>query len=85
MKKLDSLLHKKIAGALWAGAIGDALGGPIEGLTYREIEARYGVVQNLMPYAPEAAPQGTAVKLYGDTRKVGDHGPFTLQAGSYTD
>ena len=43
-------LFDRIHAALLAGAIGDAMGGPVEGLSYQEIEARHGVVDTLLPY-----------------------------------
>jgi ADP-ribosylglycohydrolase len=38
-----------VYGSLIGGAIGDALGAPVEGLYYTEIRARYGKVTELMP------------------------------------
>lgn len=43
-------LFDRIHAALLAGAIGDAMGGPVEGLTYQEIEERHGVVNTLPAY-----------------------------------
>ncbi len=37
----ESLLYKKIYGCLAAGAIGDALGTPFEGMHYKDIGKRY--------------------------------------------
>jgi len=51
------------------GAVGDALGGPVEGLDYQEIERLHGRVETLLPYSREPA----------------EHGPFTTHAGSVTD
>ena len=44
------MLFKKIYGCLMGGAIGDAMGGPVEGLHYKEIEKRHGKVRELLPY-----------------------------------
>ncbi len=43
-------LLDRIYAALLAGAIGDALGGPIEGWSYEQIVDMYGVVDTLLPY-----------------------------------
>lgn len=69
MTQPSSRLYQKIAGCLWGGAVGDALGGPVEGWSHAQIVERYTSVERMLPYA----------------REVGDHGPFTLHAGSYTD
>ena len=46
----NTLLFDKIHAALLAGAIGDAMGGPVEGWPYERIVAEYGVVDTLLPY-----------------------------------
>lgn len=43
-------LFDKIHAALLAGAIGDAMGGPVEGWPYERIAATHGVVDTLLPY-----------------------------------
>ncbi|MGB9592527.1 MAG: ADP-ribosylglycohydrolase family protein [Anaerolineae bacterium] len=43
-------LFDKIHGSMLAAAIGDAMGGPVEGLSYQQIQARYGVVEGPLPY-----------------------------------
>ncbi len=65
----DSALFSKIYGGLIGAAVGDALGGPVEGLDYPEIERLYGRVERMLPY--DKAPS--------------EHGQFTNEAGSYTD
>jgi len=62
-------LHAKITGGLFGGALGDAMGGPVEGLHYRDIEQRHGCVTSLLPY----------------TKLPSEHTQFTNHAGSYTD
>jgi ADP-ribosylglycohydrolase len=64
-----SLLHDKVAAGLLGGAIGDAMGGPVEGLSYHEISERYGQVETLLPYLKEPS----------------EHAQFTNHPGSYTD
>ena len=47
----SSILFKKVYGCLIGGAIGDALGGPVEGMHYEFIRRLYnGRVTDLMPY-----------------------------------
>ena len=65
----DSALFSKIYGGLIGAAVGDALGGPVEGLDYPEIERLHGRVERMLPY--DKAPS--------------EHGQFTNEAGSYTD
>jgi ADP-ribosylglycohydrolase len=47
-------LFDRIYAAMVAGAIGDAMGGPVEGWTYQRIQETYGIVDDLLPY--EFAP-----------------------------
>ena len=63
-------LFDRIYGALIGSAIGDAMGGPVEGLHFSEIAEKYGRVDSLLPYT-EVIPSY--------------HGPFQTKAGSYTD
>ncbi len=65
-----NVLFDKIYGTLIGSAIGDAMGGPVEGLHYSEIAEKYGKVVTLLPYT-EVNPSY--------------HGPFDTQAGTYTD
>ncbi len=67
---MKHILLDRVYGALIGSAIGDAMGGPVEGLSYEIIEKRYGRVNSLLPYT-EVTPSY--------------HGPFTTTAGSYTD
>ncbi len=64
-----SLLFDKIHASLLAGAIGDAMGGPVEGLDYTQIQEEYGVVDTLLPYS----------------RPPDYHSQFRNVAGSVTD
>ena len=52
----DSLLFQKVYGCLLGGAIGDALGGPVEKMTPEQIRERYG--GNLDRYVPYERPPG---------------------------
>jgi ADP-ribosylglycohydrolase len=66
----NSLLYKKIAGSVYGGAIGDALGGPLEGKDDQFITSTYGgPITTLVPY-DEA--RGGAANL-------------SAEAGTYTD
>jgi ADP-ribosylglycohydrolase len=47
----NTVLFDKIYGSMLAGAIGDAMGGPVEGWHYEQIVAKHGVVQSLLPYS----------------------------------
>jgi ADP-ribosylglycohydrolase len=74
----SSILFKKVYGCLIGGAIGDALGGPVEGMHYEFIRRLYnGRVTDLMPYnRPD------------DFHQAGpDSGAYarSAQAGAYTD
>ncbi len=66
----NTKLFKKAYGALIGSAIGDAMGGPVEGLTYENIKNNYNIVNTLLNYAPA---------------QVSAHGPFKTCAGAYTD
>jgi ADP-ribosylglycohydrolase len=46
----ESRLFAKVYGCLLGGAIGDALGGPVEGWTPAQMRATYGVVDRFVPY-----------------------------------
>ena len=43
-------LFDRIYAAMVAGAIGDAMGGPVEGWTYQRIQETHGIVDDLLPY-----------------------------------
>jgi ADP-ribosylglycohydrolase len=62
-------LCDKIHAAMLGGAVGDAMGGPVEGWHYQEIVERHGVVDGLLPH--EDPPDY--------------HSHFSTEAGSYTD
>jgi len=66
----ESPLFKRVYGALIGSAIGDAMGGPVEMLPFEEIERKYGVVDELLPYLD---------------KEPSAHGLWTKEAGSYTD
>lgn len=67
----ETSLFKKVYGCMIGGAIGDALGGPVEGRewTPESIRDSYGEIDWLMPYE----------------RPVGYHAHFHKGAGAYTD
>ncbi|HBK61387.1 MAG TPA: hypothetical protein DDZ84_11450 [Firmicutes bacterium] len=48
---MKTVLFDKILGGLLGMAIGDAMGGPVEGLPYSEILARHGVVSGFLKYS----------------------------------
>jgi len=62
-------LLAKISGGLLGAAVGDALGGPVEGLSFADIERLHGRVTGLLPYANVPA----------------EHNQWTNTPGSYTD
>jgi ADP-ribosylglycohydrolase len=62
-------LFDRVHATLLAGAIGDAMGGAIEGLDYREIAARWGRVETFLPFQ----------------REPSYHGAFSTTPGTYTD
>jgi ADP-ribosylglycohydrolase len=62
-------LFSKIYGGMIGAAIGDAMGGPVEGWHYQDIEKHYGVVDTLLPYNKEPS----------------EHTQYTNHPGSYTD
>ncbi|GAB4456850.1 MAG: ADP-ribosylglycohydrolase family protein [Armatimonadaceae bacterium] len=43
-------LHNRLYGSLIAGAIGDALGAPVEGWHWREIREKHGKMTELLPF-----------------------------------
>ena len=47
---MTSQLFDKVYGCLLGGAIGDALGGPVEKLSSEEIYQKYGVLDKFVPY-----------------------------------
>lgn len=67
----DTTLFKKVYGCMIGGAIGDALGGPVEGRerTVEGLRETYGEIDELMPYE----------------RPIGYHAHFHKAAGAYTD
>ena len=71
MEMTHRALHDGILGCLLGSATGDAMGGPVEGLHFSDIQARLGVVDRMLPY-PESIPPSF-------------HGPFGSRAGDYTD
>lgn len=59
MKIEDSELFKKIHGCLIGGLVGDAMGGPSEGMHYKDIEKRFGRITRLMQYRGRPAGHAT--------------------------
>jgi len=72
----NTTLYAKVFGALIGGSIGDALGGPVEGMTYRKIQESYGEVNDLIPYK---SPPG-----YIDPTVI-PYSAKSTEAGAYTD
>jgi ADP-ribosylglycohydrolase len=64
----DTLLFKKVYGCLLGGAIGDALGGPVEGWTAEEIRAEFG--GDLERYVPYRKPPGYH-RQFGEGERLG--------------
>lgn len=67
---MTNKLFDKVYGALIGSAVGDAMGAPVEMLKYEQIEARYGRIQDMLPY---------------DAGRINPHGPWDIRAGTYTD
>ena len=65
----ETTLFDRIYASMLAAAIGDAMGGPVEGGHYERIAERYGVVDTLLPY----------------TRPPDYHSHFTTAPGTVTD
>jgi ADP-ribosylglycohydrolase len=66
-------LFSRIYGCILGGAIGDAMGGPVESLHYETIERDWGRVETLLPYRQ---PGGGRPRVNGQRR---------MEAGAYTD
>lgn len=62
-------LDERILGVVYGAACADALGGPVEGLDHRALQARHGRVTSLLPYAKPPA----------------EHAQFSNEPGSVTD
>jgi ADP-ribosylglycohydrolase len=52
-QKVSKDILDKVYGCLIGGAIGDALGAPVEGWYYSEIREKYGKVRDFMPFKKE--------------------------------
>ena len=48
MELKNTLLYKKVYGALTGGVVGDAMGGPVEGWKYEKIQEKYGWIEELV-------------------------------------
>ena len=66
---MKTVLLDKILGGLLGMAIGDAMGGPIEGLSFSEIVARYGVVSDFLQYSN---PPGVHVQWKNEPGTITD-------------
>ncbi len=64
----NSLLYKKVCGCLLGGAIGDALGGPVEHWTPEQIRETYG--GNLDRYVPYDRPPSHHGH-FGESKRIG--------------
>ncbi len=72
----DSLLFKKVYGSLIGGAIGDAMGGPVESLHYRFIrEYHHGRLTDLVEYdrPPELGRPNPERGAYARSSKAGTY------------
>lgn len=58
MKIESTVLFRKIYGCLIGGLIGDAMGGPTEGMHYKDVEEKFGRITQLMDY--RGRPAGSA-------------------------
>ena len=67
---MKNKLFDKIYGCLIGAAIGDAMGGPVEMLDYDEINEKFGKINSF---------------LYYENIEPNPHGPWSKEAGSYTD
>lgn len=67
----NTQLFDKIYAGMLGGAIGDAMGGPVEGWDYRGIESTFGRLDKFIPY--------------GDNHEPSFHGAFSSDLGVYTD
>jgi len=59
MEAESTYLFKKIYGCLIGGLVGDAMGGPSEGMHYEEINAKFGQIDRLMDYRGKPAGYAT--------------------------
>ncbi len=72
---MASHLFDKVYGCLLGGAIGDALGGPVEHWTPEEIYARYGNLDRYVPYETPGAHhghfgEGDCIGVYTDDTRL---------------
>jgi len=74
-----SQLHDRIKGALLAGAIGNAMGSPVEGRMYPQIDAEYpdGVTTILQPERLESEDDNQMAMLLVETYLERDGAPVT--------
>lgn len=72
-----SLLEDKIFGCLLAGSIGNAMGSPVEGRSYREIDAEYpdGITTVLQPERLESEDDNQQMQLLLETYLARDGDP----------
>lgn len=74
----NSVLMDKVPGCLYGGAVGDAMGAPVEGWTPAEIQERYGAVTDFVE--ARVAPNG---RTKGDGRYTDDTHMVQLLARIY--
>lgn len=63
----DTQLFKKVYGCMLGGAIGDALGGPVEHMEPDEIREKYGNLDRYIPYTRPPAHHAQ----FGDGERIG--------------
>ena len=61
----DSILFKKIYGCILGFCIGDAMGGPVEGMPIDELKKKYGRLTTFLPYEKSRIERGLAGNLVG--------------------
>jgi ADP-ribosylglycohydrolase len=75
LKIFETKLYDKVYGCLLGGAIGDALGGPVEKLTSEEIYKKHGVLDRFIAYdRPETMHghfgEGDCIGVYTDDTRL---------------
>ena len=81
-----TMLLDKVRGCLYGGAIGDAMGAPVEGRKPQEIRDRYGLVTGFVEPWDGPSPTGKGDGRYtDDTHMVQVLGRIYVEAGAHLD